>query len=38
MKTSIILFVLALIVKITDTGIWLQDDNPASAEELRFGR
>jgi hypothetical protein len=27
-----------LIVKITDTEIWLQDDNPASAEELRFGR
>jgi len=27
-----------LIVKITDTEIWLQDDNPASAEELRFGK
>jgi len=27
-----------LIVKITDTEIWLKDDNTSSNEELRFGR
>jgi hypothetical protein len=27
-----------LIVKLTDTEIWLKDDNASSGEELRFGR
>jgi hypothetical protein len=27
-----------LIVKLTDTEIWLQDDNLSSGEELRFGK